>query len=134
MVLSFKIKSTAELIFDYLSDMQKFVLVHPVIFKIDDTGNNTYLVHEKLQFGFIPVTFTYPFTIEKNLANKIIIMRATVMKFTKIEIHFSLKQENDFTLVEETIQFKSPLPVKFIMQGIFKKQHTQLFKNIETKN
>ena len=39
----------------------------------------------------------------------------------------------DFTVVEESIKFESPLPVKFIMQRIFRKQHTQLFKNIEVK-
>lgn len=44
---------------------------------------------------------------------------------------FALKANNDFTIIEEEIKFKSLLPIKFIMESIFKKQHTQLFKNIE---
>ena len=133
MELSYKLKKTPDLIFDYLTDMQKFVSVHPVIFQIDRIGNNSYLVHETLKFGFIPFSFTYPVTIEKHEVDKIVIIRATVMKLTKIEMKFVLKIEKDFTVVTENIQFKSLLPVKFIMQSIFRKQHSQLFKNIEMK-
>jgi hypothetical protein len=113
--------------------MQKFVSVHPVISKIDKTGNDSYLVYETLKLGFIPFSFTYPVTIEKNSNDKVVVIRARVMKVTKIEMKFVLKTNNDHTIVEENIQFRSPLPIKFIMQSIFRKQHTQLFKNIELK-
>ncbi len=68
--------------------------------------------------------------IEKSIADKKIVIRATVFKLTQIEMKFSLKADSDFTIIEEEINFKSPLPVKFMMQRIFKKQHEQLFKNI----
>ena len=133
MELSFRLKKKSDFIFDYLTDMQKFVSVHPVISKIDNTGNESYLVHETLKLGFIPFSFTYPVTIEKNNIQKVVIIRATILKLTKIEMKFVLKTDNDYTRIEENIQFNSPLPVKFIMQSIFKKQHNQLFKNIEMK-
>lgn len=133
MELSFRLNKTADFIFDYLTDMQKFVSVHPVIFKIDKTGNDRYLVYEKLKFGFILFSFTYPATIEKNNIDKVVIIRATVMKFTKIIMKFVLITENDQTIIEENIKFKSPLPIKFIMQSVFRKQHCQLFKNIAMK-
>ena len=131
METSFRLKKTINIIFDYLTDMQKFVSVHPVIYQIDKTGNESYLVHETLKLGFIPFSFTCPVTIEKDQSAKIVIIRATVMKLTKIEMKFVLKTDMDYTVVEESIQFKSPLPIKSIMQSIFRKQHTQLFKNIE---
>jgi carbon monoxide dehydrogenase subunit G len=134
MKLIFKIKKNVDLIFDYLTDMQKFVSVHPVIYKIDNAGNENYLVHETLKLGFIPFSFTYPATIEKNSLEKTVIIRATVFKLTKIEMKFVLKEDSDYTCIEEEIDFKSPLPVKFIMQRIFKTQHNQLFKNIEQKS
>jgi len=133
MELSFRLKKTAEFIFDYLTDMQKFVSVHPVIYQIDKTGIDSYLVHETLKFGFIPFSFTYPVTIEKNTIDKVVVIRASVFKLTKIEMKFVLKTDNDYTIIEEDIQFKSVLPIKFIMQSIFRKQHNQLFKNIEMK-
>ena len=133
MKLSFRIHKKSDLIFDYLTDMQKFVSVHPVISKIDNTSEKDYLVYETLKFGFIPFSFTYPVTIEKNAIDKTVIIRATVFKLTKIEMKFVLKADNNYTIIDEEIKFKSSLPVKFIMESIFKKQHGQLFKNIEMK-
>jgi len=130
MKLSFKLKKTPEYIFDYLTDMQKFASVHPVIWQIDKTGIESYLVHETLKIGVIPFPFTYPVTIEKSIINKVVIIRATVFKFNKIEMKFSLKEDSDYTIIEEEIEFKSPLPVTFVMEKIFKKQHRQLFENI----
>ena len=133
MELSFKLNKTPDFIFDYLTDMQKFVSVHPVIFQIDRTGNDSYLVHEKLKCLCIPFSFTYPVTIEKSNLNKVVIIRATVMKLTKIVMNFNLKTANGETIIEENITFKTPLPLKFMMHRIFRKQHRQLFKNIEMK-
>jgi carbon monoxide dehydrogenase subunit G len=133
MKLTFKIHKNIDLVFDHLTDMQKFVSVHPVISKIDNTADKKYLVHETLKFGFIPFSFTYPVTIENSISDKIVVIRATVFKLTKIEMKFVLKADNGHTIIDEEIQFKSPLPVKFIMESIFKKQHDQLFKNIEMK-
>lgn len=134
MELSYQIKKSPDFVFDYLTDMQKFVSVHPVITKIDPLGNNKYLVHETLKMGFIPVSFTYFVTIEADKHSKTVIIRATVMKFTKIEMNFKLKTDENFCLVEETILFKSPLPIKGMMQNIFRKQHELLFRNIGNLN
>ncbi len=46
-------------------------------------------------------------------------------------MEFTLKTDNDYTIIDEEIDFKSVLPIKFMMQSIFRKQHNQLFKNIE---
>jgi carbon monoxide dehydrogenase subunit G len=131
MNLSFKIKKNIDLVFDYLTDTQKFVSVHPVISRMDNTGKESYLVHETLKLGFITFSFTYPVTIEKSISDKRVVIRAIVFKLTKIEMKFLLKSDNDFTIIEEEINIKSPLPIKFIVQSIFKKQHIELFRNIE---
>lgn len=129
----FRLHKNPDIVFDFLTDMQKFASVHPVISQIDNTGNESYLVHETLKFGFIPFSFTYPVLVEKSALDKTVIFRATVFKVTKIEMRFILKADDDYTIIEEEILFTTPLPIKFIMEGIFKKQHHQLFKNIEMK-
>ena len=131
MNLSFKIKKSIEVVYSYLTDMEKFTSIHPVITRIDPTSNDAYLVHETLTLGFIPFSFTYPVKVEKNVADKTVIIRATVFKLTKIEIKFVLTEKEGFTTIEEQIKFNSPLPIKPIMQKIFKKQHAQLFRNME---
>lgn len=130
MELTFKSTKSLEFIWNYLTDMEKFVSIHPVITKIDSRGND-YLVHETLKMGFIPFSFTYPVTIEPNLPERLIVFKARVMKLTEIEMVFSLKEVDGFSVVEEKIHFRSPLPIKGIMQRIFKKQHEQLFKNMD---
>ena len=133
MKISFRIKKDIDSVFDYLTDMQKFVSVHPVISQIDNSGNGTYLVHETLKLGFIPISFTYPVIIETSNTDKTVSISATVFKLTRIKMKFVLKADGEHTFIEEDIHFKSPLPVKFLMKSIFKKQHNQLFKNIELK-
>lgn len=131
MNLVFRINKPIDFVFEYLTDMQKFASVHPVISKIDNLGNNTYLVHETLKFAFIPFSFTYPVNIIRSDENKTITIKATVMKITQITMTFTLRSESAFTVINETIDFNTILPVKSIMQSIFKKQHEQLVKNIE---
>ena len=58
-------------------------------------------------------------------------MTATVMKFTKVEMIFILFSENDITRIEETVNFNTIFPMKQVLQKIFKKQHIELFKNLE---
>ena len=86
MKLSFRINKNIDITFGYLTDMQKFVSVHPVIFRIDATGNESYLVHERIKFGFIPFSFSYPIKIEKSIVEKKIIIHTTILKMTENEI------------------------------------------------
>lgn len=131
MKLSFRIKRNSDVVFDYLTDMEKFASVHPVIFKIDNIGDEKYLVHETLKLGFIPFSFTYPITMESSVLKRVVVFHAKVFGLAKIEMKFVIKPDSDFTLIEEDIQFKLPLPIQFILQPIFQKQHNQLFQNIE---
>ena len=128
------IQKESDIVFDYFTDMQKFASVHPIISSIDPLSNENYLVHETLKIGFIPFSFTYPVTLIKDEQSKIVIIKATVFKLTRIEMKFSLVADKDFTRIEEEILFKTILPIKNIMKRIFTKQHQLLFKNIEMTN
>ena len=131
MTLNFKVNKPYDQIFDYLTDMQKFVTVHPVIYKIEPIRNNEFLFFETLKFGIIPWSFTYPGVIEGSYEGKKVFMKATVLKLVKIEMTFSFEKTGDATLVREVITFNSIFPVKFLMEKIFTQQHKQLFSNIE---
>lgn len=114
-----------------LTDMEKFVSHHPVISRMKPLGNNQYLVYETLKLGFISWSFTYIATVECDTSSNKVTMTALVMKLNRIHMVFDLREEGGKTIVKEEVAFRSPLPVKGVMTQIFRKQHAQLFKNIE---
>jgi len=130
MELQFKVNQNIPTVFEYLSDMDKFASIHPIISKIIKTGNNEYKVYETLKFGIIPLPFVYPVEIKADKINNTITMNATVFKLTKIELKFFLSEFEDKALVKELITFNTPLPIKPILKNIFIKQHNLLFENM----
>ena len=131
MVLTFEVKKSPETVFNCLTDISLFVKCHPVITSMQLQHDNSYLVHETLKFGFVPISFRYHATIDIMPGNKVK-MHAVVAKFTHIEMFFVMHGEDGETYVVETITIKSPLPIAGLLQRIFKKQHTKLFDNIES--
>ena len=131
MELQFKVKKDLNTVYNYLSNMDKFSSIHPIIYKITNTGNYSYKVYETLKFGFVPFSFTYPVTIKEDKTNKVITMYAIVFKLIKIKLKFSLTQGIEYTHIQEQIRFNTILPIKFILEKLFKKQHQALFENLD---
>ncbi len=131
MHLQYKLNKPLNDVFMCLSNADNFVKVHPIIYAIKPLPNGDYLVHEKLKIAFLNIDFTYPCTIESNKNDKTIAMKAVVKKMVHIKIEFKLSTQNDKTVVNEFISFKSFMPVAFVMGKIFKTQHQKLFQNIQ---
>jgi hypothetical protein len=53
MQLRHTVTKKADVVFEYLTDIQKFVVVHPVIFKIDKIKENSFLAFEKHLHGLV---------------------------------------------------------------------------------
>lgn len=130
MILEHTTDKSPAIVFDYLTDMQKFVSIHPVIFKMDRLNGNEYLVHETLKIGPVRISFRYPAIVNGSVDQRSVTMRATVMKITSVKMTFSLREIPTGTQVEEEIIFSSILPIGFILQRIFRVQHTKLFENL----
>lgn len=131
MHLQFKLNKPIEEVYNYLSNAEHFIKVHPLIYDMKPKSNGGFLVHEKLKVTFLKFKFTYPCLIESNQKESIITMKAIVKKMVHIQIIFKLSTQNGVTIVDEFTTFKSFLPIAPIMKRIFKKQHQQLFINIE---
>ncbi len=130
MELDFQVHQNINTVYAYLTDMDKFTAIHPIISKIVKTGDQSYKVHETLKFGFIPFPFTYPITLQKNESNKTVSIYATVFRLVKIELHFKLAEREHLTEVRENIKFNTILPIKFLLRKVFKEQHELLFSNL----
>ena len=131
MTLTFKLKKPLAHVYKYLSDMQSFVSVHPVITRMDEIKIGHYKVSETLKFGPLSLSFRYKAHVKADLPLKRIFIEATVMRMTKINMTFDLSEADGFCHITENITFKSPLPVRPIMERIFRKQHALLFQGIE---
>ena len=133
MDISFEVNKKSDFVFKYLTNMDLFSSVHPVISKIDHIKKNEYLVHETLKFCWVPISFTYPVTITENRFDNVIIIDAIIMGIVKMNMTFKIEGRKDSTIVYEKMVLKSILPVKSLIKSIVKKQHTKLFENINAK-
>lgn len=130
MMLIYKVHQSPSCIFEYLSVVDKFVSVHPLITKINKLEGNNYFAFETLKIGYIPFSFSYPVSIISNLLINQIQMNAHVMKHLEIELKFKIIDKKEYSLVVEELNFKTLFPIHFILRMIFKKQHDKLFENI----
>jgi hypothetical protein len=130
MEIEYTLSKPRDFIYEYLSDMQKFVSVHPIIYRIDPLGGNRYLVFERLRFLFVPYSFTYVVTVTDSKPENKITITTTVKKMVHIKMEFHIEESQGISKVKEKVEFRSFLPVKPIMRKIFKEQHSLLFSNI----
>lgn len=131
MELEFSLNLPPQVVYGYLTDMQKFASVHPIIQKIVPQPGGSYKVYERMKVGFLPYSFTYRATVAGNPDAMQVVINATVMGLTHIQMTFDIGASGANTLVRERITFKSPFPIQSIMQKVFREQHAILFKNIE---
>ena len=125
----FKVKKDIITIKKQLTNVENFVNIHPLIYKMTDLGRNKYKVFEKIKIGVIPYRFTYKaiITEEKDSVNIV----ATVMGLTTISMFFTFQEEDKVTVIHERLIIKSPLPIKNYMNRLIEKQHKTMFNNIE---
>jgi carbon monoxide dehydrogenase subunit G len=122
--------ATPEVAFQYLTDMNLFASIHPVISRIEPKGNDHYLVFETLRLGPLPVSFTYPVLIEQDISIFYVYMKAIIFKLTTVEMSFTIIAENGITTIEENIYVKSIPPLNSLTLNVIKTQHHVLFNNI----
>jgi carbon monoxide dehydrogenase subunit G len=125
--LEFQVAKPPQHVFAVLSDMQKFVAIHPVISEAQALGQDRYKLKETLRFVGIPLRFRYEVHVYANHKQLQVLMTAKVMLLVGIQIQFDVSGNDKESLVKEQISFKTVLPVHFILRSIFRKQHSKLF-------
>jgi carbon monoxide dehydrogenase subunit G len=133
MILTYSLNKPAEEIYPYLSDMQKFVEVHPVIYKAEQLGEAEYLCYEKIRFVFIPFDFSYKVNLRNLSLNNYVEMDSNIQKGVYLQLQFNLLSNNDQTEIKETINIKANFFVRMIFQNTIRKVHKKLFINIQNK-
>lgn len=113
----------------YLVEAEKFVAVHPLIYRIEPRVAPHVKMYERVTFGFLAHRFTYPATIE--VVDGRVELRACVMGMVRIAMTFSFTETPGETLVREDVTLRTFLPVKRFMRWLIREQHAIMFANIE---
>lgn len=131
MQLTFHVSKSPRQVFSYLADMNRFAEVHPVIERIKVLSDNKYLVFERMNFGPIPFKTKYPLTVQSDEQKMWIHYHAVISGIAHLFLDITLTGDDTRCEVKETIHTRSPVPVAFIVNPIFRKQHAILFENID---
>jgi carbon monoxide dehydrogenase subunit G len=126
--LTFKIDKDVPTTIKYLTETDKFVSVHPLIYKMKDLNNNNYKVYERVKIGFFTYNFSY-FAKITQIENSLQIF-ASVMGLTKLTMLFNFHIEGNKTIIIEELTIQSILPIKKFMTNLVAKQHKEMFENI----
>lgn len=126
--LTFKIQKDTQIVLSYLTDIQKFVSVHPLIYKMTELDKNKYKVYESIKLGILTYRFTYQAVLTHE--GSLVLIKASVMGLTKLTMNFHLREEGNETVVVEELTIKSVLPIKNFMTNLISKQHEEMFRNI----
>jgi carbon monoxide dehydrogenase subunit G len=127
--LRFIVHADRVAVMNYLTDPDKFVSVHPLIYQINAFPGGDFLVREKVSLGLFTYRFSYTASI-RPFPDEIHI-RASVMGLTHINMLFHFETASGSTQVTEELKIESVLPITNFMASFFEKQHRQLFENIE---
>jgi len=127
--LQFIVHADRVTVMNYLTEPDKFVSVHPLIYQMTSLPEGDFLVREKIPLGLFPYRFSYTASISA-FPDEIHIS-ASVMGLTHVNMLFRFETASGSTQVTEDLKIESVLPITNFMASFFEKQHRQLFDNIE---
>jgi carbon monoxide dehydrogenase subunit G len=133
LALKHQSKRDPEHLYACLSDMEKFVAVHPVIRKIENLHPSGFRFYETLRFFYIPFSFQYKVEVLANDKDKSVQMVSNIFGLVDLRLDFIIVPTAEGNHLEEKVYFKAKVPVLGLMKLVFRKQHKKLFQNMEKK-
>ena len=130
MNINYLIDAPVREVFPFFADLVKFGDTHPIIFRVDDLGNNEYLIHEKLNLIVYHHKFTYKATLESAELNNKVTIYSNVQKGVYLHLTFVFNEVNGQTRIDETISVKASPLVKMIFHPLLRKSHLKLVNEI----
>lgn len=128
--MTFHVNKSAEEVFNYISQPDLFVSIHPVIYKIQELEIGNWKIFEKLHFAGIPFSFSYPASIQCDSVSRQININAVVKNIVAIDLIFQIQKNVDASKVFEQVKITSLFPVHPFVKSVFLKQHQVLFNKL----
>lgn len=128
--LHFTLQKEKAFIATFLTDPERFVSVHPLIYRMEPLGDGQFKVFEQVMLGPLPIRFTYKAEISEK--QNAIFIRAVVMRLTNISMTFRFESSGNSTTVIEDVDISSPLPIRRFMEKLIAEQHQIMFQTIQS--
>jgi hypothetical protein len=119
--------------YNYFSDIDKFVSIHPVIYKCAPIEENAYLLYERLKFAGLGISFSYKVVFESRTPHLQVIMFSEIRKGARLKLIFDFRSNNDQTILTETLWFDGYAVIKPFFIPFLAKTHIEMIKNLNTQ-
>jgi carbon monoxide dehydrogenase subunit G len=130
--LTANLPAAPEQVWPYFTEMDRFVSVHPLIVSAKPLPDGRYRIRERSPYApWLGGITRYTARIEPLESHRLVRMHGRVAGgLVKLELTFRLEPTATGTHLQETVQFRSGLPVAPLLRGVFRKAHTQLFQQL----
>ncbi|HEY0031119.1 MAG TPA: hypothetical protein VGC65_10205 [Bacteroidia bacterium] len=112
------------------SDLRRFSEFHPLFIGIEETGNSTYIIKERMPFGGFP--FKYKAVVIDN-AEKNEVMYIAYPFFITLTITFAFSSDGPDTRIKESIHIKGPIIATDILRSLIGKMHPRVVADLNKK-
>ena len=124
------VAAKVEKIFPFFNEMDRFIAVHPVIYKSEMIEPGQYRLYEKLDLKLFKVSFSYTVRIEKSVADQQVIMFSEIRKGVELRLKFDFQAKEGTTQIHETVTFNAPAIICPLFLKFLTKQHKLLITNV----
>ena len=129
-ILDHHIPRPVDEVYPYLSDIERFVSMHPVIYKCEHKGGTDHVLYERLRVLGIGISFSYPVCIQESIPNERVVMFSEFIKGVNLRLVFDLTCNGETTTIKETILFKGPFFVRPMFMRLLARMHSEMMTNI----
>jgi hypothetical protein len=129
-VLKHNIPYPVTSVYPYFSDINKFVSIHPVIYKCDPVSIKEYKLYEKLSLGLFKVSFSYIVIMETTAHNVKVVMFSIIRKGVTLRLTFDFTTTPGGTEIIETVEFSGPFGIGGFFLNFLTKVHRKIVDNL----
>lgn len=125
--LIFEFPQPIEELFPFFSDANKFVDIHPVIYKCQHLKDSDFQLFERLKLiGNLGFSFSYPVTFTAIHDKQQVTMTSQIRKGVHLELLFDFKAIEGKTILTESVTFTGPFFIRPLFIPFLAKVHTRM--------
>lgn len=128
-VLHHTIKSETEKVKPFFEQLERFAEVHPLIQSASKTGEQQYIIRERMAFTFFK--FNYKADVFSHHEDEVHYIAYPFFLVLTIKFKFAFLKEEGATLITESVHIKGPRVVSHFLKAAVSYAHKQVVVRIK---